>query len=219
MTQGVKSLGATLFSSWYMDRHVTLKTRPDMVPPHRVTYEQRTERVRLPFDCSSAACTLGAAHGLHSQCAGRYSDDTNEQSEVQPREEESRYDEWTHVPGLGPDLSPGIPANEALSALLFRTVECGWEGALETCKDWVGQLYELMKMNRSLWKPQFLGKGFSVVGWVVKNRAVTSGLIWGAGKASPPSPHWPSTQKSHHQNPLFGRRQTFSKYILLNTPY
>ena len=93
MTQGVKSLGATLFSSWYMDGHVTLKTRPDMVPPHRVTYEQQTERVCLPFDRSSAACTLGAARGLHSQCAGRYSDDTSEQSEVQPREEESRYDD------------------------------------------------------------------------------------------------------------------------------
>lgn len=164
MTQAVKSLGATLFSSWYTVGHVTLKTRPDTVPPHRVIYEQRTERVRLPFDRSSAAWTLGAAHGLHSQCAERYSDDTNEQSEVQPRAEESRYDDWTHVPELGPDLSPGIPANEALSAPWFRTVERGWEGALETCKDWVGQLYELMKMNRSFVEASVSGEGIQCGG-------------------------------------------------------
>lgn len=163
MTQAVKSLGGNTLQLLVQDGHVTLKTRPDTVPPHSVVYEQQTERVCLPFRSLVCSSYAGAVSGLHSQYAERYWDDTNEQSEMQPREEESRYDDWIHAPGLSHDLSPGIPADEALFLHLYseqlnmvgkelwRPVRTEWG----SCMSW-------WRWTDRLWKPRFLGKGFSV---------------------------------------------------------
>lgn len=220
MTQAVKSPGATLLSSWYRDGHVTLKTRPDTVPLHRAVYEQQTERVCLPF--GSLVCSMHAgsrqwpSFPMCREILRWY------QWTVRNAAKRGREQIWwlNSRPRTQPWLKNRYSSQWSSFCTLFWTVERGFEGALETCKDWVGQLYEPMKMNRSFVEASVSGEGIQCGGMSHEQESsYLRSLIWGAGKATPPSPHWSGTRKSHHWNPLFGWRQTSSKYILLNTPY